>query len=103
MNSPSRLVMIPLVVPFSNTFAPDNRFALGIGNDTLYGDSFLLCSGYVFDAFTSFGQDYIFSFHYISDVCSGKYLVQKFGYGFVFCIYINSAPYVDTLLLYTNR
>ena len=34
----------------------DNRFALGIGNDPLYSDSFLLCPGYVFDAFTSFGQ-----------------------------------------------
>ena len=32
-------------------------------------------------------------------LCSGKYFIQKFGYGFVFRIYINSAPYIDTLFV----
>jgi len=72
----------------------DNRFAFGVGDNTFYGDSFLLYTGNAFNLFAFLGQNDVLAFHYISDVGSGKNFVQQFGYRFVFSFHVNSAAYI---------
>ena len=55
VNSPSRLVMMPLVVPFSNNVCTDDRFAFRVCNDT-FVTLFASRVG-VFECFSLFGQN----------------------------------------------